>query len=102
MPIGLNQFQLQTARKLHAEDLGKGHGAVYLPFALARKYPNAEREWGWQYVFPSERLSPEPHTSIIRRHHLDESGLQKAVRKAAQVANINRPVGPHTFRHCFA
>ncbi len=96
------QLQLQNARKLHEEDLLKGHGAVYLPFALARKYPNAEREWGWQYVFPSGRLSPEPHTNIIRRHYLDESGLQKAVRKAAQAANINRPVGPHTFRHCFA
>lgn len=94
--------QLDYARSLHEKDLARGHGAVQLPYALARKYPNAEREWGWQYVFPSHNLSPEPHTNVIRRHHLDESGLQKAVRQAALHIGLTKPVGPHTLRHCFA
>jgi integrase len=73
-----------------------------VPDALERKYPNANREWGWQYVFPSGRLSVDPRSGAVRRHHLDESGLQKAVRQAAQRAGIVKPVGSHTPRHCFA
>ena len=96
------QRQLEYARVLHQKDLAQGHGAVQLPYALARKYPNAEREWGWQYVFPSFSLSKEPHTDIIRRHHLDESGLQKTIRQAALRVGFVKPVGPHTLRHCFA
>jgi len=96
------QEHLQGVKRLHEQDLARGYGAVYLPNALARKYPNAEREWGWQYVFPSARLSVDPRSGIVRRHHLDESGLQKAVREAARRAGITKPVGPHTFRHCFA
>lgn len=88
-------------KRLHEEDLAKSHGAVYLPYALERKYPNA-REWAWQYAFPSERLSVDPRSGVVRRHHQDESGLQKAVRQAAQRAGIPKPVGPHTFRHSFA
>ena len=75
-----------------------------MPDALERKYPNANREWGWhaKRVFPSDRLSVDPRSGAVRRHHLDESGLQKAVRQAAQRAGIVKPVGPHTLRHCFA
>lgn len=89
-------------KALHDRDLAQGYGAVYLPDALARKYPNAERAWGWQYLFPSDRLSVDPRTGIVRHHHLDESGLQKAIRQAAQRAGIPKPIGPHTLRHCFA
>ena len=97
----LNQHLFQV-RQLHNQDLEQGYGAVYLPYALNRKYPNAAREWGWQYVFPSDRLSVDPRTGLKRRHHVDESGLQKAVREAARLTKIAKPVGPHTFRHSFA
>jgi integrase len=93
---------LQRVRRLHEEDLAKGYGSVYLPDALDRKYPNASREWIWQYVFPSDRLSTDPRSGVVRRHHLDESGLQKAVRAAARAAGINKRVTCHTFRHSFA
>lgn len=73
-----------------------------LRYALNHKYPNAEREWGWQYVFPSHRLSTEPGTETVRRHHLDPSGLQKAIRRAAKAIGLTKPVGPYTLRHCFA
>jgi len=96
------QEHLQRVKRLHEEDLDKGYGAVYLPDALERKYPNASRGWAWQYVFPSDRLSEDPRTGIVRRHHLDESNLQKAVKEAARLAGIAKLVGPHTFRHSFA
>ncbi len=73
-----------------------------MPYALARKYLNADKELSWQYVFPSDRLSIDPRSGITRRHHLDPSGLQRAVKTAAKLAKINKPVSPHTFRHCFA
>ncbi len=82
--------------------LDRGYGSVYLPYALERKYPNADREWIWQYVFPSERISKDPRSGIVRRHYLDESGLQKAVKKAACSLVIDKRVGCHTFRHSFA
>ncbi|MFN8490104.1 MAG: tyrosine-type recombinase/integrase [Caldilineaceae bacterium] len=69
---------------------------------MARKYPNADREWYWQYVFPSENLSVDPRSKVVRRHHLDPSGLQKAVRRAAANTGITKHVTPHIFRHCFA
>ena len=78
------QQHLQQVKTLHQKDLAAGHGAVYLPYALERKYPNANREWSWQYIFPSPRLSVDPRSGIIRRHHLDESGLRKAIRKAGR------------------
>lgn len=93
---------LRAVKRLHEDDLARGYGAVYLPDALDRKYPNAAREWIWQYVFPSNRLSVDPRSGVVRRHHADESGLQKAVRAAAREANISRRVSPHTFRHSFA
>ena len=96
------QDHLRIVKRTHEEDLAKGYGAVYLPDALERKYPNAHKEWGWQYVFPANRLSVDPRSGVVRRHHLDESGLQKAIRQAAQRAGIAKPVSPHTLRHCFA
>ena len=96
------QAHLQSVERLHQEDLARGFGSVYLPYALERKYPNADREWIWQYVFPSQRLSVDPRSGVVRRHHLDESGLQKAVRAAAQAAGIPKKVSCHTFRHSFA
>ncbi|MFQ5594449.1 MAG: tyrosine-type recombinase/integrase, partial [Anaerolineae bacterium] len=73
-----------------------------LPFALERKYPNANREWIWQYVFPATKRSKDPRTGAVRRHHLHESTLQKAVRKAAKLAGLSKRVTCHTFRHSFA
>ena len=96
------QDHLRLVQRTHTEDLSHGAGAVYLPFALERKYPNANREWGWQYVFPSERLSTDPRTGVLRRHHRDERGLQAAVKAAVRAAGITKPASCHTFRHCFA
>ena len=94
---------LLRVKRLHEEDLANGYGSVYLPDALERKYPNAAREWPWQYVFPSGRLSVDPRAGHKRRHHLDESGLQRAVRQAARAAGIDdKRVTCHTFRHSFA
>jgi integrase len=75
---------------------------VYLPDALARKYPNAPSEWGWQYVFPSGSYSVDPRSGEERRHHLDEKLLQRAMKKAVQAAGIAKPATPHTLRHSFA
>ncbi len=96
------QEHLRIVKRTHKEDLDKGYGAVYLPYALERKYPNAEREWLWQYVFPAHRLSADPRSNTIRRHHIHESSLQKAVRAAAQATKIPKRISSHTFRHSFA
>lgn len=93
---------LSRIRKLHEADLRDGYGEVELPYALARKYPQAVRSWGWQYVFPSSTISRDPRSGAIRRHHLDESVLQKAVREAMRRAGIVKHGGCHTFRHSFA
>jgi integron integrase len=93
---------LQQVKALHQQDLAAGYGIVYLPYALERKYPNANYEWGWQYLFPSHRLSVDPRSGQVRRHHLDASSLRKAIRQAAQQVGIHKPVGPHTLRHSFA
>jgi integron integrase len=96
------QRQLVRARTLHEADLLEGFGRVYLPFALARKYPNAEKEWGWQYVFPASKLSVDPRTGETRRHHLAETTLQKAVKEAIRKTGIHQPGSCHTLRHSFA
>ena len=96
------QAHLERVRRLHEEDLAAGYGEVYLPHALARKYPNAAREWGWQYVFPSRNLSVDPRSGVTRRHHADEKALQRAMKRAVREAGIAKPATPHTLRHCFA
>ena len=100
--IALLQEHLRHVKLLREGDLAQGYGSVYLPFALAEKYPNAAREWIWQYVFPASKLSTDPRSGIIRRHHLDESVLQKAVRQAARLTGIPKRISCHTFRHSFA
>lgn len=95
---------LQYVIQLHHQDLQEGNGRVSLPAALARKYPNAPREWPWQYIFPSTTLSSNPRAddAFLYRHHLHPSTIQRAVRKAAQKAGIPKRVSPHVFRHSFA
>jgi integron integrase len=92
------QVHLSDVKALHQKDLKDGHGEVSLPYALDRKYPHAAREWSWQYIFPASQRSRDPLSGKIKRHHLDESVLQKAVRQAALLAGIAKPVSPHTFR----
>ncbi len=96
------RLQLNTARALHEQDLAVGLGAVSLPFALERKYPHANQEWGWQYVFPSECLSKDPYTDRTGRHHLDPSVLQRAMKHAMQTAGVHKHASCHTLRHSFA
>ena len=93
---------LARVRQLHEIDLREGFGRVYLPHALATKYPTADREWGWQYVFPSSRRSIDPLSGIERRHHAAEDALQRAVKQAIRRANIFKPGSVHTLRHSFA
>ena len=94
--------QLEFVRIQHERDLADGFGSVYLPYALARKYPNAGREPGWQYLFPASQLSVDPRSGELRRHHVTERTLQRAVRTAIKQAGILRKSGCHTFRHSFA
>lgn len=96
------QFQVEKVKKIHDEDLSQGKGNVYIPEALARKYPNAEQEFRWQYTFPAKKLSIDPRSGIQRRHHVLESGLQKAVKIAVDRAEITKRATCHTFRHSFA
>ena len=93
---------LQRVKLTHQEDLNKGYGAVYLPGALDRKYPNAPREWGWQYVFPARDLSTDPRSGVRRRHHLEEATVHRAIQLAVARAAITKRVSSHTFRHSFA
>ncbi len=125
------QLHLRYVKSLHEKDLADGFGSVYLPYALERKYKNADKDWIWQYLFPASDRSKDPHSllspsrrgaggevtpspisalemgegrggGIVRRHHLHESTVQKAVKEAARLAKINKHVTPHTFRHSFA
>jgi integron integrase len=96
------QAHLGRVRSLHQGDLAAGHGEVSLPYALARKYPRAGREWGWQFVFPSGVLSADPESGVTRRHHIFPDTLGRAVKAAARSARIIKPVSCHTLRHSFA
>jgi len=105
LPISLNdalKTNLQRVKQMHQKDLEQGYGSVYLPFALERKYPNAGREWIWQFVFPSERFSQDPRSGVTRRHHLHETAIQRSLKQAVQLARIEKRVSCHTFRHSFA
>lgn len=105
LPMGIKNTlagHLSHVRLLHESDLLEGGGAVFLPDALARKYPWAERAWGWQYVFPARDRSRDPRSGVVRRHHLEESAIQRAVHRAAGEAGFAKPVSCHTFRHSFA
>jgi len=93
---------LEKVNKFHECDLAKGHGAVFLPEALERKYPKANREWVWQYVFPSANLSVDPRSAVVRRHHIGQQVLQRAMRGAVKKANIVKAASVHTLRHSFA
>ena len=94
--------QIEKVRELHQQDLDAGFGGVYMPEALARKYKNASKELQWQYVFPAKKRSIDPRSGRERKHHVMESGLQKAVKAAARKANIDKQVSSHTLRHTFA
>lgn len=96
------RLHLQQVKVQHELDLSKGYGTVYLPYALERKYPNASREFAWQYVFPAPVFSIDPVSGVKQRHHLNEANLQRAVKRAARLAKIDKPITPHTFRHSFA
>jgi len=96
------RVQLAIVKKMHDADLVAGAGAVALPEALERKYPNTSREWSWQWVFPATRPYSDRNTCDKRRHHLHETVIQRAVRKAAIATGITQPVSPSTLRHSFA
>lgn len=96
------QRHLHYVQGVHEKDLADGYGEVYLPYALARKYPNAPREWRWQYLFPAAERSQDPRSDAIRRHHLYEKNLQRAIKLAVKKAGIDKPATCHTLRHSFA
>ena len=96
------QKQLESARKIHEMDLRNGLGRVVMPFALARKYPNAEKEWTWQFVFPSKSLSVDPRSGLKGRQHVSPSSLQKPFKEAVRKSRIPKNASPHTLRHSFA
>jgi integron integrase len=105
LPRGLRRplyTHLKDVAITHQQDLADGFGAVWLPFALARKYPAAPREWTWQYVFPADRRSVDPRGGMVRRHHVGDQAFQRAMRQAVRDAGVHKLATPHTLRHSFA
>ena len=102
LPVVLTKSEVAAVLEQHQKDLSEGYGRVYLPFALEQKYPNATSEWGWQSVFPTGSLSPDPRSGARRRHHLTPLLLQRAVKAAARKAELTKQVNCHAFRHPFA
>lgn len=96
------KLHLAKVKAQHQEDLANGYGEVELPYALAGKYPRAPYSWEWQYIFPAAQFSTDPRSGHVRRHHIFETSLQKAVKEAARKAKIEKHVTPHVLRHCFA
>ena len=96
------KLHLKKVQIIHQQDILEGYGEVFLPFALAKKYVGAGREWKWQYVFPASHLSIDPISGKKRRHHLSESILQKMVRRSVKKSNLTKPASCHTLRHSFA
>jgi|SRR5687767_6773035 len=94
--------QIKHVRELHDRDLIQGHGEVYLPYALERKYPNASRALTWQYLFPADKLSIDPRSGKVRRHHINEQNVQRAVKNALRIAGVRKNGSCHSFRHSFA
>lgn len=93
---------LSEVKAIHDRDLAAGNGHVYLPYALAEKFPNADKEWGWQYVFPARSISKDPRSGRVGRHHLHETALQSAMKNAVRAAGLTKPASVHTLRHSFA
>jgi len=100
--IPLVRFQLRYAHALHDYDLARGYGTVYLPPELARQEPLANQDWGWQYLFPAQKLSIDPRSNVTQRHHLGESAVQRAVKEAAEIAGLTKPADCRALRHSFA
>lgn len=96
------QKQIKEVRRIHEQDLAAGYGAVYLPFALDRKYPAAPKEFGWQYLFPADDLAVDPRSGVVRRHHISDQVPQRIMREAVRRAGIDKPASTHCLRHSFA
>jgi integrase len=92
----------KVAASTHQQELAAGYGSVSLPYALARKYPMADRQWAWQYVFPASRRGRDPRTGVERRHDLHESVIQRAIKAAVREIGLTKPASCHTLRHSFA
>jgi integron integrase len=93
---------LARTRAIHQKDLTAGFGTVFMPFGLDKKFPEAHKQWIWQYIFPATTLTPDTETGIVRRHHIHETALQRSIKDAAKLAKVEKRVTPHTFRHSFA
>ena len=100
--IPLLQNHLQRVKGFHERDLAEGHGAVYLPYALERKYPGAAKDWSWQYLFPAREVSTDPRGGVVRRHHVDPAVVNKAIKAAVRRVGLTKVISAHSFRHSFA